>query len=264
MPFLEIDKSVRDEDWSMHEFHSHAHYEIYFLAKGSRSFFLSNALYKLDAPALVVIPPRVVHKTEGGSFERHNVNVSPAYLDPFQKETLDKKALQILKLSSQEEKALLRLIHEAYSVDKTSKRAEYELRALFSYGIYLLHKSADHRQAPQAISENAIPPLVLKTLDYLNVHYHENVNLDELAERLFVSKPTLLYNFKKYTHRSPIDFLLTVRLTKAKQQLVSTKKSINEISEACGFSSANYFGLIFKKKEGVSPLTYRKNQLAKF
>jgi ribonuclease R len=46
-------------------------------------------LYKLNAPTLIVIPPRVVHKTEGGPFERHNVNVSPAYLDPFQKEVLD-------------------------------------------------------------------------------------------------------------------------------------------------------------------------------
>ena len=96
MPYIEVDKSVREADWSMHDFHSHTHYEIYFLSKGSRLFFLSNALYKLVAPTLVVIPPRVVHKTEGGSFERHNVNVSPAYLDPFQKETLDKKALQIL------------------------------------------------------------------------------------------------------------------------------------------------------------------------
>lgn len=264
MPFLEVDKSIRAEDWSMHEFHSHAHYEIYFLAKGERSFFLSNAFYQISAPALVVIPPRVVHKTEGGSFERHNINVSPAYLDPFQRETLDKKALQILKLSEREEQTLSDLIRKAYAVDKTEKRAEYELHALFSYGIYLLSKTAKDRQAPQAVSENAMPPLVLKTLDYLNAHYNEDVNLDKLAEHFFVSKPTLLYNFKKYTHRSPIDFLLTLRLTNAKQQLVSTKKSINEISEACGFSSANYFGLIFKKKEGVSPLTYRKNQLAKF
>ena len=78
------------------------------------------------------------------------------------------------------------------------------------------------------------------------------------AKRLIIEK-----YFKKYTKRSPIDFLLTVRITKAKQLLVSTKKSVGEISDACGFSSANYFGLIFKKKEGISPLTYRKNQLAK-
>lgn len=264
MPFIEVDKSIRDVDWSMHEFHSHAHYEIYFLSKGSRSFFLSNALYKMIGPAVVVIPPRVIHKTEGGSFERHNINVSPAYLDAYQKEVLERKALQIIKLTAQEARLLSGIIDEAYAIDKTQKKGEYELRVLFSYIVYLLSKSFSNRQAPQAVSKTAIPPLVLKVLDFLNAHYEENITLDNLAERFFVSKATLIYNFKKYTHRSPIDFLLTVRITKAKQLLVSTKQSVNAISEACGFSSPNYFGLIFKKKEGISPLTYRKNQLAKF
>ncbi len=264
MPFIEIDKSVRPEEWSMHDFHSHTHYEIYFLAKGQRSFFLSNALYTLTGPALVVIPPRVIHKTEGGAFERYNANVSPAYLDPFQKETLDKKALQIVKLTAQEAKKIWELFTEAEKVDKTNKRGEYELRAIFSYGVYLLNKSSINRQAPQAVSQTAIPPLVLKVLEYLNLHYEENITLESLAEQFFISKPTLIYNFKKYVRRSPIDFLLAVRITKAKQLLVAGKQSINEIAAACGFSSANYFGLIFKKKEGISPLTYRKNQLAKF
>lgn len=264
MPFLEVDKSVREEDWSMHEFHAHPHYEIYFLAKGSRSFFLSNALYQLTAPSLVVIPPNVIHKTEGGPFERHNINVSAAYLDAYQKDVLDKRALEILALTQGEANKLLELVNEAYAVDRTTKRAEYELKAMFAYGIVLLNKAAANRQPPQAISENALPSLVLKVLDYLNAHYAENVTLDSLAERFFVSKPTLLYNFKRYTNRSPIDFLLSVRIKKAKQMLVATTKSINDISEACGFSSANYFGLFFKKKEGVSPLTYRKNQHAKF
>ena len=264
MPFIEIDKSVHPEDWSMHNFHSHTHYEIYFLVKGSRSFFLSNALYKMSGPAVVVIPPRVVHKTEGSSFERYNINVSDMYLDDFQKNVLQKKALQILKLNADEAKRLLDLVQEAYELDKTDKRGEYALRALFSYGVYLLDKSSPNRQSPKAISKTAIPPLILKVLEFLNENCHENITLELLAERFFVSKTTLLYNFKRYVNRSPIDFLLQVRLTKAKNLLLSTTQTINEISMACGFSSANYFGLIFKKKEGISPLTYRKNQLAKF
>ena len=60
-----------------------------------------------------------------------------------------------------------------------------------------------------------------------------------------------------------MDFLLNVRLTKAKDLLTNSDKSVGEISDECGFSSANYFGLIFKKKEGLSPLQYRKNQQSK-
>ena len=92
MSFIEFEKSIRQNDWSMHDLHTHPHYEIYFLTKGSREFFLADALYKVTAPVLVVIPPYVMHKTEGGPFERYNVNVSADFLDPFQKETLDKCA----------------------------------------------------------------------------------------------------------------------------------------------------------------------------
>ena len=57
MNFIEIEKSIRNENWSMNDLHSHSHYEIYYLYQGNRTFFLSNALYKLSAPVIVIIPP---------------------------------------------------------------------------------------------------------------------------------------------------------------------------------------------------------------
>ncbi len=264
MPFLEVDKSTRVEDWSLHEFHSHPHYEIYFLSKGSRTFFLSNAMYTLTAPTLVVIPPRTVHKTEGGSFERYNINVSPGFLDPFQKEVLEEKSLQIISLSAEEEQAFYSLVVKAHAVNKNERHQELILKALVSYGIYLLSTAGTQRILPKAAAEQDIPPLVLKVMDYLNVHYNEEITLDFLAEKFFVSKATLIYNFKKHTGHTLIDYLLNFRITKAKHLLVSSNKGIREISELCGFSSANYFGLIFKKRENLSPTAYRKNQREKF
>ena len=90
MSFLEIEKSARLDEWSMQDLHSHPHHEIYYLSKGNRKFLLSNALYNIQAPAIIVIPPHVMHKTEGDAFERYNINVAPSYLDAFQAETLEK------------------------------------------------------------------------------------------------------------------------------------------------------------------------------
>ena len=115
-------------------------------------------------------------------------------------------------------------------------------------------------QTPHTETKSSIPPLILKVIDYINENYDQKQTLDELAKNFFVARSTLIYNFKKYTNCSLIDFLLNVRLTKAKELLLNTKKSVNEISELCGFSSSNYFGLIFKKKENLSPANYRKHQ----
>lgn len=259
MAFIEFEKSVKKNDWSMNDLHSHSHYEIYFLNKGSRHFFLSNALYKLTAPVLLVIPPHVMHKTEGGPFERFNINVAGTDLDSFQKESLEKKALRILSPSTEEANALTQLFEEVEKTDKRSKHAGQILHAYFSYFCVLLYNLRTERN-PDKKTENNMPPLLLKIVDYLNGHYQEKLTLDELAKTFFVSKATLLYNFKKYTNCSPIDFLINVRLTKAKELLTNTRKTVQEISELCGFSSANYFGLLFKQKETLSPASYRKLQ----
>ncbi len=263
MSFIEFEKSVREKEWSMQDVHSHAHYEIYLLSKGERSFFLSNALYKVSAPVVVVIPPHVMHKTEGAAFERYNVNVSPDYLDGYQTDTLNAQALKIMRLSPAQTAELTDLFDKAIAIDKREKHAEHILRTLFSYSVYLLRNVEQDVIAPNTATPQAIPVLVLKVIDYLHEHYAEKLTLQALAEAFFVSKAALIYNFKKHTNCSLIDFLLNIRLTKAKELLDNSKRSVESIAEACGFSSANYFGLIFKRKEGISPAHYRKIQQAK-
>lgn len=258
MAFIEIEKSVRQNEWSMQDLHSHTHYEIYFLKNGTRSFFLSNALFCLEAPIIIVIPPHTLHKTEGGPFERYNVNVSENYLDKFQKEVLCTKSLQIIKPSKKEMESFLSLLEEMNEAGK-HKYSEYILHSLFSYAIVMLHK-LQNVTSPKIVSENSIPTTLLKIIDYLQEHYAEKQTLDGLSERFFLSKGALMYMFKKHMDCSVIDFLLSLRLSKAKELLTNTKKSIEEIAEECGFSSANYFGLIFKRKEMLSPIQYRKHQ----
>lgn len=263
MPFIEFEKSEKDQDWSMLELHSHQHFEIYFLSKGSRTFLFADALYKISAPSLVIIPPNVVHKTEGGSFERHNVNVSKNYLNAYQMSVLEEKKMKILKLGSVESKNLLNFFEKAYSLKKEDKYFDLKQQAIFSSFILEIDSLGASVQLPQTAVPNPLPSSVLKIIDFMAINCAENITLDDIANTFFISKTTLIYNFNKHVGRSPMDYLLTVRLNKAKQLLATTNKSVGAISEECGFSSANYFGLIFKKREKTSPLQYRKLQKTK-
>ena len=182
---------------------------------------------------------------------------------PFQKETLEKCALRFLQPSETETALFCNLFDEGGEIQPHEKHAEYRFRALLGFSILTLHRIHGGDLRPTAATQNQMPPLMLKVIDHFNTHYDEKQSLDELAEHFFVSKATLIYNFNKYASCSPMDFLLNVRLTKAKDLLINSDHSVGEISDKCGFSSANYFGLIFKKKEGLSPLQYRKNQRSK-
>ena len=77
----------------MPRFHSHIFYEIYFLYKGRRTFFFENSFYELEGPIILIVPPHTVHKTEGSAFERFNIYVTPEFLNDFERDILDEKAI---------------------------------------------------------------------------------------------------------------------------------------------------------------------------
>lgn len=77
---------------------------------------------------------------------------------------------------------------------------------------------------------------------------------DEFASDMHVS-PSLLYQkLKSLTGQSPIDFIRAIRFNHAKELLQTRKYTITEVSEMCGFSSANYFSTAFKKHFGKPPI----------
>ena len=95
--------------------------------------------------------------------------------------------------------------------------------------------------------------LVLKVLDYLYSHYQESQSLDSLAAQFFVSKATILYNFKRYLHTSPMDFLLNLRLEKAKEALETTNKSVCPNRRGVRLPLGQLFQLDFQAERAAFP-----------
>lgn len=107
----------------------------------------------------------------------------------------------------------------------------------------------------QAIYNNELnDKFVKKALEVVHSNIsNNNFGKDEFAYDMNVS-PSLLYQkMKSLTGQSPTDFIRAIRLTYAMELLNSRKYSVTEISEMCGFSSANYFSTAFKKYFGKSP-----------
>ena len=95
--------------------------------------------------------------------------------------------------------------------------------------------------------------------DYLDNHYTEKITLDELSSRFFMNKFYLTRIFKEQFGQPVNSYIISKRITEAKQFLRFSDMSIEEISGACGFSDANYFSRIFKKTEGITPGAFRHN-----
>ncbi|MBB6734501.1 response regulator transcription factor [Cohnella zeiphila] len=83
-------------------------------------------------------------------------------------------------------------------------------------------------------------------------------NLTALAERQGFSPGYMSVLFKRLFNVAFQDYVLSVRLERAKLQLLMTDMKMYEISAALGFDNPNYFSAAFKRKFGLSPLQYRE------
>lgn len=94
--------------------------------------------------------------------------------------------------------------------------------------------------------------------DYIDLHYHQKITLDNLAQQFFINKFYLTRLFKEQFGISVNHYLLQVRTTRAKQLLRFSDLSIEQVGQECGMNDANYFSRMFKKVEGITPGEYRR------
>jgi AraC-like DNA-binding protein len=102
--------------------------------------------------------------------------------------------------------------------------------------------------------------LVAKAKFLLQNSIENPVSLERIAEEIPMGYSNFRKIFKQVTGMSPNQYLLELKLDKARELLNATNLTVNEVSYQTGFDSVFYFSRIFKKKNGVAPKEYR-NQL---
>ncbi|WP_152655785.1 AraC family transcriptional regulator [Oceanobacillus sp. CFH 90083] len=104
-----------------------------------------------------------------------------------------------------------------------------------------------------------IPPSILKAINFINNHYHEDITLDEIVSVSGLSKYYFTRQFTKSVNETPIRYLTKIRIKKALHLLIFEQKSIDDIAKEVGYTSSNYFSKVFKQTVGETPSNYRQN-----
>lgn len=92
-----------------------------------------------------------------------------------------------------------------------------------------------------------------KMLTYIYEHYAETVTLEDIANAAHISRSEAGRCFHTYLGCSPVEALIQYRLQTAHRLLSEKTLTLQEISFACGFHSANYFSRKFKETYGHAP-----------
>lgn len=111
--------------------------------------------------------------------------------------------------------------------------------------------------APETAKQKRNAAQIDAAVAYINDHYPEPLTVNELAKTACLSAPYFTRAFKEATGLSPYDYLLNVRLDRAKELLITTRLSVGEIALHTGFRDTSNFISCFRKKVGISPLKFR-------
>jgi iron complex transport system substrate-binding protein len=99
--------------------------------------------------------------------------------------------------------------------------------------------------------------LVEQIIQYIHKHYNEPISLESMAEVWNYSIQYLSRQFKRRTGRSPIEYVIQTRMAKAKELLIQTDATVQEIAVNVGYSDVFYFTRLFKKQVGTTPVQYK-------
>ena len=125
-------------------------------------------------------------------------------------------------------------------------------RRASSLGYQLLCESARADAAAPSY-----PPLVTMAIAAMREHYAGLYGVEELSERLGVSKSHLVRTFTAAIGVPPGKYLTTVRVEAAQRLLLHREYTLDVVASLCGFSGANYLCRVFKKETGQSPAQWR-------
>ncbi len=110
-----------------------------------------------------------------------------------------------------------------------------------------------------SVQNDASKCIVNNAILYIKDNYGDDLSLDVIADKYFLSPAYFSRLFKQYTGSTFTEYLTNIRMEKAKEFLLLGKYKIYEISQMVGYNSEKYFFRVFKQYTGSAPTEYTRN-----
>ncbi|MEF3303823.1 helix-turn-helix domain-containing protein [Paenibacillus sp. GYB003] len=149
------------------------------------------------------------------------------------------------------------MMKKAESLDHKRK---LQLHNHYAQDIWLLYcaESGEEPWAQSRSEPNSPDPVMSKASALIRKHAFQTIDLKQIAASLELSPARLTQKFKSEFGVTPIHYLTSIRLEKAKRLLLDTNLTLEQISESIGYQNGYYLNRIFLKHMNVTPAKYRK------
>ncbi|MBQ8622274.1 MAG: helix-turn-helix domain-containing protein [Oscillospiraceae bacterium] len=245
--------------------HHHDFYEVYFFLAGNVQYNIESRSYQLSPGDILLISPMELHQpmfsSGQHSYERIVLWIDKRFLQDFSTPGQDVSACfdtsapdhtNLLRPDGRLQQ-LLTFQLEQLMTETGSDEPCSELCALayLAQVLVLLNRQAkkEHRDTGVTPVSDSV---VYSVLDYINAHYSEDLSLDHLANKFFISKYHLSREFGRLVGTSVHRYIIQKRLIMAKQMMSEGIPS-SEVYQHCGFGDYSNFYRAFRAEYQISP-----------
>lgn len=247
------------------DFHLHNFYELFLLLEGELDFCVQQTFYHLTPGSLMVINDLEIHKAINRTetpYKRIYIHIPPSFFDKYSAGDLNLDACFTERNSGEKNLIQLKDQEFTYFCNQYARIAENEHYSLpgkellmETYLLQLLvfvNNLFTHASSHLTCQYTST---VQEIMNYMEENLLEPISLNSLAEMFSLSKYYLCHTFKKETGTTIFNYLLLLRISRAKS-LLCNGKNVTEACELSGFANYNNFITTFKKHTGYTPKKY--------
>lgn len=249
------------------QMHYHDFYQIYFITKGQLHHRAESDQTTLHSGDCFIIPPNFPHCIGRGvdmpefysfSFRRDFLPESALSHPPVRAlmELLKPESLKLgLSLSSRELHRLeQQLSHALDEFNGQQPGWECAVQGILSVILVMFARA----YSPDNHPETPAQPAIQDSIGYINLHFRENLCLEDLLRQFHFSASGFYRAFRTHTGKSFQEYLTDCRIDLACTLLQDTDKPLSVIADLCGIWDYSVFYRSFRKKTGMSPAQYRR------
>mgnify|MGYP000923249265 CR=1 FL=1 len=255
-------------------YHDHDCAELAYILSGKGRYLIDGKEYDVEAGDLIICNPGVKHTHIVTNTKEPTIEFIAGFTDfhfknmaPNSIETKDGSC--IINTSAELKQDLTMLCYAMIAENESCNPGKYFMfKARLMQMLLLIMREIlsgeDYEQNGCDFESYNKNYAVKRIVKYLNDNYNKKISLEQIAHNMYLSPVYISKIFKEETGESPINYLIKIRLEKARDLLVkSSDASIKSIANQVGYEDAYHFSKLFKKYYGISPLYYRKREIEK-
>ena len=257
---------------SENNYHCHEHIELSIVKKGHCTFYIDGKEYPVKQGDLIILNPGVYHKSlytcPGDSAVEYYIAFSDLHLRDLPPNTFPLPGGNvILPMKEVIRQEVFRICASMGKEFQAYRPGRYFM--LKAYLIQLiLQLLREQKEAAEGIKNTKgcifespnKKYVVNQMIRYFNEHYQEKISLDRIARNMYLRTFYLSKIFKSETGDTPINYLIELRMEKARELLEAAPGlSIQNVAEMVGYDDAYHFSKLFKKHYGEPPTKYKRS-----